>query len=176
MAKSSKSLIPQERIEQTILFIRGEKVILDEDLAKLYGVSTSRLNEQVARNSSRFPRDFMFQLTREESRFLKSQNAISKMKRRGGRRTLPRAFTEHGILMLSSVLRSQRAIQVNIEIMRAFVRMRQMLSTREDFLRRIEALERRYDKQFKIVFDAIRQLMAENNKGKAPMGFGIRAK
>ena len=133
--------------------------MLDADLAVLYGVSTKRLNEQVRRNRSRFPDDFMFQLTAEEVRSLRSQFATSKQGR-GGRRYAPLVFTEQGIAMLSTVLNSERAIQVNIEIMRAFVRLREMIATHKELARKLEALEKRYDAQFKVVFDAIRELMA----------------
>ena len=132
--------------------------MLDTGLAELYGVATRRLNEQVRRNIKRFPGDFMFQLTPEEMESLRSQIATSK-KGRGGRRYLPFVFTEQGVAMLSSVLNSERAIQVNVEIMRAFVRLREMMSTHKDLARKLEALEKKYDTQFKVVFDAIRQLM-----------------
>ncbi|TDI68580.1 MAG: ORF6N domain-containing protein [Bacteroidetes bacterium] len=154
---TSKSLIPVERIEKSILLIRGHKVMLDADLAELYGVTTGRLNEQVRRNKERFPKDFGFQLTTDEFEILISQFATSKSGR-GGRRKRPWAFTEHGILMLSSVLRSKRAIQVNIQIMRAFVRMRQLLASHKGLMEKILAMEKKYDKQFKIVFEAIRHL------------------
>jgi hypothetical protein len=133
--------------------------MLDSDLAELYGVTTKRLNEQVRRNLSRFPEDFMFQLTESETHLLRSQFATSK-KGRGGRRYLPYAFTEQGVAMLSSVLNSERAIKVNIEIMRAFVRLRQILASNKELAKRLDELEKKYDVQFKIVFDAIRQLMA----------------
>ena len=152
-----KSLIPVERIERSIFLIRGHKVMLDSDLAELYGVTTKRLNERVMRNFSRFPEDFMFQLTESETQLLRSQIATSK-KGRGGRRYPPYAFTEQGVAMLSSVLGSKRAIQVNIEIMRAFVRLRRILASHADLARKLEALEKKYDTQFKIVFDAIRQV------------------
>ena len=129
-----------------------------ENLADLYGVPTKRLNEQVSRNLNRFPDDFMFPLTRDEIDSLRSHFATSNVGR-GGRRSLPRAFTEHGILMLSSVLRSEQAVQVNIAIMRAFVRLRQLIVNHEELARKIAAMERDYDAQFKIVFDAIRELM-----------------
>ena len=132
--------------------------MLDTDLAELYNVPTKRLNEQVRRNSGRFPEDFVFQLTPEEADSLRSQFATSKMGR-GGRRYLPYAFTEQGVAMLSSVLNSERAVQVNIAIMRTFVKLREMLATHKDLAQRLEALEKRYDRQFKVVFDAIRQLM-----------------
>jgi ORF6N domain len=164
---------PVERIERSILLIRGHKVMLDADLAVLYAVSTKRLNEQVRRNRSRFPGDFMFQLTREEVRSLRSQFATSK-KGRGGRRYAPLVFTEQGIAMLSTVLNSERAIQVNIEIMRAFVRLREMIATHKDLARKLEVLEKRYDGQFKVVFDAIRELMAWPEPNKRKIGFLVK--
>jgi len=155
------SLIPAERIENSILLIRKEKVILDEDLAFLYGVSTKVLIQAVKRNIDRFPPDFMFQLGKEEFASLRSQIVTSKRKnRRGGRRYPPYAFTEEGVAMLSSVLNSPRAVKVNIEIMRAFVRLRKILSSHVELARKLEALEKKYISQFKVVFDAIRQLMA----------------
>jgi ORF6N domain len=164
---------PLERIERSILLIRGHKVMLDADLAVLYAVSTKRLNEQVRRNRSRFPGDFMFQLTEEEVRSLRSQFATSK-KGRGGRRYSPLVFTEQGIAMLSTVLNSERPIQVNIEIMRAFVRLREMIATHKDLARKLEALEKRYDAQFKVVFDAIRELMAPPTPKKRKIGFLVK--
>ncbi len=165
-----KSLIPIERIERMILLIRGLKVMLDSDLAELYGVTTKRLNEQVRRNLSRFPADFVFQLTESESDLLRSQIATSKIGR-GGRRYLPYVFTEQGVAMLSSVLSSERAIKVNIEIMRAFVRLRQILSSNKELSRRLDELEKKYDAQFRVVFDAIRQLMTPSEPKKRPIGF-----
>jgi len=165
-----KSLIPIERIERSILLIRGHKVMLDSDLARLYGVTTKRLNEQVRRNLSRFPEDFMFQLTESETDLLRSQFATSK-KGRGGRRYQPYAFTEQGVAMLSSVLNSERAIKVNIEIMRAFVRLRRMLASNADLARKLDALEKKYDAQFSIIFDAIRELMKPPESKKRPIGF-----
>ena len=165
-----EALVPPERIEQSILLIRGHKVMLDADLARLYGVTTKRLNEQVRRNLSRFPEDFMFQLTESETRLLRSQFATSK-EGRGGRRYLPYAFTEQGVAMLSSVLNSERAIKVNIEIMRAFVRLRRILASHSDLARKLEALEKKYDAQFKVVFDAIRELMRPPEPKKRPIGF-----
>ncbi len=147
--------------------------MLDADLAVLYGVSTKRLNEQVRRNRSRFPDDFMFQLTAEEVRSLRSQFATSKQGR-GGRRYVPLVFTEQGIAMLSTVLNSERAIQVNIEIMRAFVRLREMIATHKELARKLEALEKRYDAQFKVVFDAIRELMAPPTPKKRKIGFLVK--
>ena len=146
------------RAERRIVFVRGHKVLLDGDLAELYEVPTKRLNEQVRRNRRRFPSDFALELTPEEAAALRSQSATSKVGR-GGRRYLPLAFTEQGVAMLSSVLRSERAVQVNIAIMRAFVRLREMLATHTELARKLEELEQRYDTQFKVVFDAIRALM-----------------
>lgn len=168
----TKTIVSTERIEHSILLVRGEKVMLDEDLAILYGVTTRRLNEQVSRNISRFPVDFSFQLTKEEFKALMSQNAISKPAGRGGRRKPPRVFTEHGILMLSSVLRSERAVIVNIEIMRAFVRLRAILSSHDKLAQKLAALEQKYEAQFAVVFDAIRQLMEPpKQKRKERIGF-----
>ena len=150
--------IPAEKIERRILLIHGQKVMLDADLAELYGVTVGRLNEAVKRNVKRFPRDFMFQLSLQELRNLKSQIAISSS-RWGGRRHQPYAFTEQGVAMLSSVLNSERAVQVNIEIMRAFVRLREIIASNKNLAKRLDALEKKYDSQFKVVFDAIRELM-----------------
>jgi hypothetical protein len=165
-----KSLIPIGGIEGLILLIRGHKVMLDSDLAELYGVTTKRLNEQVRRNLSRFPEDFMFQLTESETHLLRSQFATSKGGR-GGRRYLPYAFTEQGVAMLSSVLNSGRAIKVNIEIMRAFVRLRQILASNKELAKRLDDLEKKYDAQFRVVFDAIRELMKPPESKKRPIGF-----
>jgi hypothetical protein len=147
--------IPVERIESRIFLIRGQKVLLDRDLAELYGVETRTLNQAVRRNLERFPSDFMFALTRDEIRNL-SQFVIS-----SGFKHSPKVivFTEQGVAMLSSVLRSSQAVRVNIEIMRAFVRLRQLISTNADLARKLASLERKYDAQFKVVFDAIRELM-----------------
>ena len=156
----SETFIPMERIEQTIFFIRGQKVILDADIALLYGVPTKALKQAVKRNIARFPEDFMFQLNAEEASnifSIRSQHVTLEKSKHF--KYLPYAFTEHGVAMLSSVLRSDRAIQVNIEIMRAFAKLRQMLSSHADLSRRLDALEKKYDHQFKIVFDAIRKLM-----------------
>lgn len=151
------SLIPAERIEKSIFYLRGHKVILDSDLATMYGVETRILVQAVKRNVKRFPEDFMFQLTAKEAEVLRSQIVISNG--RGGRRTAPYAFTEQGVAMLSSVLRSQQAVDVNIEIMRTFVKLRQLLSSNEVLAKKLAALETKYDDQFRIVFDAIRELM-----------------
>ena len=152
------SIIPADPIEKHIFILRGYKVMLSTDLAKLYKVEPRVLIQTVKRNIERFPSDFLFQLNNQEVVSLRSQIVISKSKR-GGSRYLPYAFTEQGVAMLSSVLKSKRAIRVNIEIMRAFVRLRQMIASNKELARKINELEKRYDEQFKIVFDAIRELM-----------------
>ena len=157
------------------MLLRGHKVLLDVDLAALYGVTTKRLNEQVKRNRSRFPADFMFQLTPQEVASLRSQIATSN-RGRGGRRYAPYAFTEQGVAMLSTVLNSERAIQVNIEIMRTFVRLRQMIASNAELARKLADFERKYDAQFKVVFDAIRQLMAPAEPKKRKIGFLVEEK
>ncbi len=168
MKKSKTSLIPQETIEGKILLIRGKKVILDKDLAELYSVTTSNLNKAVSRNIDRFPDDFMFRLSEEEFKNLKFHFGTSSW---GGTRKLPRAFTEQGVAMLSSILRSKRAIQVNVEIMRTFVRLRQMLASNAELARKLATLEKKYDAQFKVVFDAIRSLMTPPEKPKKRIGY-----
>ncbi len=145
--------------------------MLDADLAALYEVETRSLVQAVKRNRERFPADFMFQLTEAEATILRSQSGISSAGH-GGRRYAPYAFTEHGVAMLSSVLRSDRAVQVNIEVVRAFVRLRAMLATNVDLARKLATLEKKYDAQFKIVFDTIRDLMLPPTKAKRPIGFG----
>ena len=176
----NQSLIPAERIEREILLIRGHKVMLDRDLAELYEVPTKVLNQSIKRHRDRFPEDFMFQLTMEEAKTWWVRNRDTRLRsqtvtlKRGQHiKYRPYAFTEHGVLMLSSVLNSERAIQVNIEIMRAFVRLRQMLASHIELARKLEELEKKYDAQFKIVFDAIRQLMAppEPEPPKKRIGF-----
>ena len=187
-------IIPKpENLAQLVFIVRGEKVLLDADLAMLYGVETGALNRAVKRNTERFPADFMLQLTPEEWDDLKCQIGISsspaaatKVKNagairsqvvststHGGRRAIPYAFTEQGVAMLSSVLRSQRAVEVNIAIMRTFVQLRRLMDSNRDLARRIEAMETRYDEQFSQVFDAIKQLIAEDKtrKAKPPIGF-----
>jgi phage regulator Rha-like protein len=168
------NLIPVEIIERKIYLIRSHKVMLDSDLAKLYGVPIKRLNEQVRRNLKRFPVDFMFQLTKDEADSLRSQIASLKNGRGEHRKYLPYAFTENGVAMLSSVLNSERAIDVNIQIMRTFTKLREMLLTHKDLQKKIEELERKYDTQFKVVFDAIRQLMAPPEPKKRKIGFEVR--
>ncbi len=169
---SNQGLAPAAHIPERIVQIRGHNVMLDSDLAKLYGVSAGRLNEGVRRNMARFPPDFMFRLTREENQLLRSQTATLKPGRGQYSKYLPYAFTEQGVAMLSSVLRSERAIQVNIEIMRAFVRLREMVLSHADLARRLDALEARYDARFKDVFEAIRQLMQPPERPRPRIGFG----
>lgn len=168
---SDAAPIPVESIERAIVLVHGQKVMLDSDLAELYGVETRALVQAVKRNRDRFPEDFMFQLTREEFDNLRSQPVISSPGR-GGRRYPPHAFTEQGVAMLSSVLRSARAVKVNIEIMRTFVRLRQMLASHAELARRLDDLEGKYDEQFKAVFDAIRALMTPPEPKRRPIGFG----
>ena len=156
-------------IQSRIFLIREKKVMFDKDLSELYGVTTGALIQAVKRNIPRFPKDFMYQITREEFMALKSHFVISKG--RGGTRKLPFAFTEHGILMLSSVLNSERAVLVNIEIMRTFTKLREMLASRKELRQKIEDMEKKYDYQFKIVFDAIKKLLEPPEKPKNPIGF-----
>jgi phage regulator Rha-like protein len=163
--------IDQLRIERSIRLIRGDKVILDEDLAELYGVETKNLIKAVKRNLDRFPADFMFQLTNQEFANLRFQSGTSSQW--GGRRTPPYAFSEQGVAMLSSVLHSPRAIQVNVEIIRTFVRLRRLLATHADLAERLEALEEKYDAQFKVVFDAIRQMMKPEENRRKSIGFKV---
>ena len=164
------SLVPPGRIERRIMVIRGENVMLDADLARMYGVETRTVVQAVKRNSKRFPPDFMFQLSREEFESLRSPLGISNQGR-GGRRYLPHAFTEQGVAMLSSVLRSDRAVHVNIEIVRAFVRRRRLIGSVTELRRKVDALEQKYDVQFRVVFDAIRQLMTPAAGAKRRIGF-----
>ena len=164
-----KTLIPLEVIERRILLIRGQKVMLSTHLGELYDVETRVLNQAVKRNISRFPEDFMFQLNTSEAEQLVSQNVIPHKKYFGG--SLPYAFTEQGVAMLSSVLNSERAIKVNIEIMRAFVRLRRILASHADLARKLEALEKKYDAQFRVVFEAIRELMKPPETKRRPIGF-----
>ena len=159
-------------IEKLIYLLRGQKVMLDKDLAVLYDIETKALKQAVKRNIDRFPSDFAFELSEAEFKNLRSQFVTSSSKW-GGARHKPLAFTEQGVAMLSSVLRSKRAVQVNIEIMRAFVRLRQMIAAHKDLERRLDALEERYDSQFKVVFDAIRALM-QPPMPKKKIGFEIK--
>jgi hypothetical protein len=168
----NRSLIPAERIDRAIVLFRGQKVMLSNDLAMLYGVEPRALVQAVKRNPERFPDDFMFQLTKDEVEILKSQIVISSSTSWGGpRRAAPYAFTEQGVAMLSSVLRSPRAVAVNVEIMRAFVRLRQILASHADLARKLDAMEKKYDKQFKVVFDAIRELMTPPPTPRRRIGF-----
>ncbi len=164
-------IIPVEIITTKILEIRGKKVMLDSDLAKLYGVKTKQLVRQVKRNIERFPEDFMFQLSREETESLRCQIGTSK---RGGRRYFPYVFTQEGVAMLSSVLNSPRAIKVNIQIMRAFVKLKELLLAHKELAVKLEALERKYtnhDKKIEEIFEAIRQLMLPPEEPKRKIGF-----
>jgi len=169
MATKKQTLIPAKRIEHKILFLRKHKVMVDRDLAELYEVPTKRLNEQIKRNIKRFPSDFMFRLTKEEFKNLKSQFATSSW---GGVRKMPYVFTEQGVAMLSSVLNSERAIQVNIAIMRTFTKLRDMISTHKDLKQKLKEMEKKYDKQFQVVFQALEQLLEEpKEKPKRRIGF-----
>ena len=168
MTKTSATR-PVELIESAILFIRGERVILDTDLASIYNVETRSLIQAVKRNRERFPADFMFQLTRKEFDSLRSQSVISTA--RGGRRYLPYAFTEHGALMAANILNSKRAVQASVQVVRAFIKLRQMLNSNAELARKLSDLERKYDSQFKVVFDAIRQLMTPPEPQRKQIGF-----
>jgi ORF6N domain len=178
--KAAKAPLLEAELAELIQWIRGEKVMLDRDLARLYQVEVKVLNQAVKRNSSRFPADFMFQLTAVEAGYLRSQSvtldgvetAASSVQGRGKHlKYRPYAFTEQGVAMLSSVLRSDRAVTVNIEIMRAFVRLRAMLASNAELSEKLRDLEAKYDEQFKVVFDAIRQLMLPVPQSKRRIGF-----
>ncbi len=164
-------LIPIEKVERRILLVRGHKVLLDGDLADLYGVPAKVLNQAVKRNVERFPEDFMFQLTSEEFKALRSQFVTLETGRGKYPKYPPYAFTEQGVAMLSSVLRSKRAVQVNIAIMRTFVKLRRILATHKELARKLEELEKEYDAQFRIVFDAIRELMKPPKQPRRQIGF-----
>ncbi|TKB54902.1 MAG: ORF6N domain-containing protein [Nitrospira sp.] len=169
-----RALVPRERIEQTILLIRGHRVMLDADLAKLYGVTTFNLNKAVKRNADRFPDDFMFRLSAQETTSLTFQIGISKFRGRGGRRSAPYVFTEQGVAMLSSVLRSKRAIQVNIAIMRAFVKLRELVTSHRGLASKLAQLERKvggHDGQIRSLFDVIRQLVEPSASKSRRIGF-----
>lgn len=170
---TNSKIIPNERIERRIFWLRGEKVMLDSDLAELYEVDTKMLKRSVRRNLERFPENFMFELTVKEWEVLRCQIGTSK---RGGSRYLPFAFTEPGVAMLSSVLKSKRAIAVNIQIIQTFIQLRKMLVTHEALRKKIEAMERKYDKQFKAVFDVLRQLLKEEAEPVKKIGFHERKK
>ncbi len=161
-------VVPIKNLINKIIFLRGHKVMLDADLAELYGVETKTLNRAVSRNIDRFPSDFMFQLTSKEFTNLKYQFGTSSW---GGRRKLPFAFTEQGIAMLSSVLHSERAIKVNIAIMRAFVKLRELLLSNKELSQQLQEMEAKYDKQFKIVFEVLQQLMGKPDKPRKEIGF-----
>jgi len=171
VTKMSHLVIPAERIERSILLLRGQKVMLDRDLAELYGVETRVLVQAVKRNLRRFPADFMFQLSKQELENWRSQFVMSNPNTKMGLRRRPYAFTEQGVAMLSSVLHSDRAVDVNIAIMRAFVRLREMLATHADLARRLDELERKYDQQFAVVFQAIRELMKPPTGKAKEMGY-----
>ncbi|HHT9108573.1 MAG TPA: ORF6N domain-containing protein [Candidatus Wunengus sp. YC63] len=171
---SRKSLVPMERIERAIFVIRGQKVMLDADLAELYGVLTKVLNQAVKRNKERFPVDFMFQLTKEEKDEVVTN--CDHLKRLKFSPTLPHAFTEHGAIMLATILNSPIAVQASIQVVRAFVRLRQMLASNADLARKLDTLERKYDAQFKVVFDAIRQLMTPPEPKRSRLDLSIRKK
>ena len=167
MAVKTKAIA--DRIRQNIFLIRGQKVILDAHLAELYAVPTRILIQALTRNASRFPRDFMFRLSKREFASLRSQIEISNL--RGGRRSAPYAFTEQGVAMLSGVLRSKRAVAVNVEIMRAFVYLRRIVSEHADLAQRIDELEERYDGKFQVVFDALRNLIAPPQREQKRIGY-----
>ncbi len=162
------TIIPRDRIEASIYYMRGEKVMLDRDLAKLYGVTTGNLNKAVKRNIKRFPEEFMFQLSDKEFKNLKFQFGISSW---GGTRKRPYAFTEQGIAMLSSVLNSERAIRVNIQIIQTFIRLRKLVATNKELREKVEQLEKKYDKKFRVVFEVLKQLLEEDEKPKRLIGF-----
>ena len=174
MQDEEKDTASIEVIQRRIMRIRGDNVMIDHHLAELYGVDTKQLKRAVRRNIRRFPPDFMFELTREEYNSLRSQ--IGTIKRGEHSKYLPMAFTEQGVAMLSSVLNSRRAIEVNILIMRAFVRLRQMVVAHKDLLQKIEEMERKYDRQFLVVFEAIKKLMAPPEKHSKKIGFQLREK
>lgn len=171
-----KQIVLQEMIEKRIFLIRGQKVMFDFHLAGLYDVETKALKRAVKRNRERFPDDFCFTLSEEEWKNMRYHFGTSSSVRWGGRRYLPYVFTEQGVAMLSTVLRSKKAVHVNIEIMRAFVRLREILATHKDLARKLEDMEKKYDAQFKIVFDAIRQLMLPPEKPKRSIGFQVKEK
>ncbi len=168
------SLESVQRVEQAILHIRGHRVILDGDLAAFYGVPTKRLNEQVRRNLRRFPDDFMFRLTRDEAGSLRSQFATLKKGRGAHGKYHPLVFTEHGAIMAATVLSSERAIEASLLVVRAFVRLREILATHKDLARKLHELEAKYDHRFTVVFDAIHKLMAPSPRRRRRMGFRVK--
>lgn len=174
MPKTASAILPASAISHKIYFLRRTRIMLDSDLAVLYGVTTSNLNKAVRRNLFRFPKDFMFRATATELKSLIFQSGISNNNGRGGNRYLPYAFTEHGVAMLSSVLHSDRAVQVNIAIMRAFLQIRAMLATHEDLRRKIDEMEKRYDARFQSVFATLRQMLETPFPPKRQIGFRAR--
>jgi hypothetical protein len=169
---NSTDVVHLESFVKRIQIIRGQRVVLDSDLAELYGVSTKRFNEQVKRNEARFPADFMFQISKEEFDILRSQNATSKGS--GGRRYLPHAFTEHGAIMAATILNSPRAVEMSVFVVRAFVRLREMLSTHKKLAAKLDELEQKllsHDEDIALLIDAIKQLMEEPVAKKRPIGF-----
>ncbi|MBU1076734.1 MAG: ORF6N domain-containing protein [Spirochaetes bacterium] len=171
MFMNENEIIPVENIARKIYFIRKKKVMLDSDLAELYGVQTKVLNQAIKRNLDRFPDDFMFRLTEEEYKNLRSQIVTSRQGRGQHRKYFPLVFTEQGVAMLSTVLNSKKAIHVNIQIMRTFVKLREILSSHKDLADKLKKLEQKYDDQFKTVFEAIYQLMTPPEKPKPKIGF-----
>ncbi len=167
------NIVPVVRITDKIYLFRGKKVLMDRDLAALYGVETAQLKRAVKRNIERFPNDFMFELTKQELEDWRCRFGTSNSEKMGLRYS-PMVFTEQGVAMLSSVLRSKRAIEVNIVIMRAFVRLREMMTSNLELARKLEEMEKKYDEQFKVVFDAIRALMVETEKPKRKIGFEVK--
>ena len=170
MAKTELDILSSERIESKIYLLRGKKVMFDHHLAFLYGVPTKALNQAVRRNRSRFPDDFMFQLTKSEEEILRSQIVTANSSRTKSR-ALPSVFTEQGVAMLSSVLKSKKAIQVNIQIVRTFTKLREMIASNSELRRKLESLERKYDDQFSAVFKAIKSLIIEKEMPKEQIGF-----
>ncbi len=169
---SKTTLVSSPVIGRSIHWIRNERVMLDADLARIYGVTVKRLNEQVRRNSSRFPADFMFRLTKSEWEILRSQNATLRFAGHGThRKYLPMVFTEHGAIMLANVLNSKVATQASIQVVRAFVRLRELATEHVDIVRKIDAMEKKYDRHFRVVFDAIRELMEPPATSKRRIGF-----
>jgi len=168
------SLVPMERIERAIILVRGEKVMLDRELADIYGVETKVLNQAVKRNANRFPEDFMFRLTNGEVAELNRSQIVTGSQKHRDPRFPPYAFTEHGALMLANVLNSERAAQTSVMVVRAFVKLRQMLASNAELSRKLADMEKKYDTQFRVVFDAIRQLMSPPAKPKREIGFHVK--
>src|SRR5262245_21096202 len=169
------SLVPLERVERAIILVRGEKVLLDRDLAEIHDVETRALNQAVKRNAERFPIDFMFQLTAAEANAVRLSRSHSVILKRGENiKYLPYAFTEHGALMLANVLNSERAVQTSVQVVRSFVRLRQMLTSNAELARKLAALEKKYAAQFKVVFDAVRRLMPSPDTARKEIGFHVK--